>query len=211
MSKDYKFADKTFKNKTSALKYFKQYLQEHDSIEEEDYKSIVALMSMHPRGWSSDYKVIIDTIKITPFARPSKCFVVVSKDLIKDARSVDKCFNGYNKLNNVKKCFREIIEPQIQTWRKENTKPNECPKCHKQKSEITDWHIDHIKPFSTLLNEFLTLNNLEIDKIDIKRKVGENPTITDTNIINKWFEYHQEHARLQYLCSNCNIEKSNKN
>ena len=70
-----RFADKEFKNKTQALKYFKEYLHNNSSIKPEDYNSILALFSQHPFLQTTTIKSI-EIAKNYDYGKPTNSYKV---------------------------------------------------------------------------------------------------------------------------------------
>ena len=196
------FAEKTFKTKTDALNFFAQYLRSHDTIPDEDYPMIEAFMGHHPRGIKTDEKIIITTT--TMYGKTTKCFGVVGADGTVDERSYKTALNGYNKTGEVKCCMRAVIQRQIEEFRRNNIVPETCPICCAVMSEV---HIDHIVPFCKLLADFLSKESLTFDDIEIVREVGKNKRLKDEELGKRFADYHQQHAKLRYLCAHCNITR----
>ena len=197
------FANKTFKTKSDALTYFKNYLASHDSIADEDYPIFEAFMQHHPCGLKSDERVIITNHVM--YGKTSKCYAVVNASGTVDERSYKTAINGYNKASEVKWCMREAIRPQINEFRHDNTIPDTCPMCH---SEMNEVHVDHIIPFCRLLSDFLAKESLTFDDIEIVREFGQDKRLKDVELGKRFADYHKEHAQLRYLCAHCNITRS---
>ncbi len=77
--------------------------------------------------------------------------------------------------------YREDIQHQINEYRSKATM--RCMLCNVVN---TEFHIDHIYPFSKILEDYNTQSNCD------------------------WVEYHKLHARFQVLCAKCNIKKTNQ-
>lgn len=75
--------------------------------------------------------------------------------------------------------LRRVVEPQIEPLR------------------VKGLHVDHIYPFSLLVDDWLKLNNLTWSKVTSRHYPS-------------FYEYHQTHARLQYLTPKENINKGDK-
>ena len=199
------FANKTFKTKTEALTFFKNYLSSNDSIPDEDYPMIEAFIQNHPRGLKTDEKVIITTN--TMYGKTSKCFAVVDSNGTVDQCSYKTAINGYNKAGEVKWCMRDVIQPQIDEFRRNDTILDSCPMCHSKMKEI---HVDHIIPFCRILSDFLTnesLTSLTFDDIAFVKEVGQKKRLKDEELGKRFADYHKEHAQLRYLCAHCNITR----
>jgi hypothetical protein len=102
--------------------------------------------------------------------------------------------------------MRVAIEPQIEEYRKYNKLI--CIKC---KSKIKP-NVDHYNPkFKDLKNDFLNVkNNIPIF---FSNNTSNQKCFTkeDEEFEKKWYEYHQQNAKLRILCSKCNQEREKPN
>jgi hypothetical protein len=110
--------------------------------------------------------------------------------------------------------FRESIRPQIQAFKEydngrdvpEQLLP--CPECECMYEYHNPFHVDHIEPFSRLVDTFMQERQYAPPK-------SYGKTLTrrwafkqgDKYIEDAFIEYHAKHAKYQFLCSKCNIEK----
>jgi len=99
-----------FKNKTAAIKYYKQYLFDHEKISEADYDEIKELYCMHYCIQKpNDIKQI--TIEYNKEYGKYKNFTVYFNDNSFKQLSVNTIFNGYNLKENINKQLRMLILP----------------------------------------------------------------------------------------------------
>ena len=120
------------------------------------------------------------------------------------------CIKGLpgTKLFELSSAMRESILEQIFDYKNNNNL--ECNYC-KSKDNI---EIDHIIPFSKLRDDFITICN--DDKIPIPSSFNRTDNIRrqfkeeDLEFYSNWLSYHELNCKLQPLCRNCNIKKSNK-
>ena len=202
----YKFGDKVFGNKTQAKKYFGDYIRTHDKILDENYPEFVDLVSNHPRGLNENEQIIIGINKRYGTARNSLYKVMDNK--IVDNISYQKCIDGYNNKSRVLSCLRSSITDQINKFKRETEKPELCPICNKILDE--NFHIDHIIYFEEIVNNFLKENNIEYNDIEIVAQ-GTEKFIKDQNLVNRFKEYHEQHAQLRYVCAHCNLSREKYN
>jgi hypothetical protein len=108
--------------------------------------------------------------------------------------------------DNLTRALRNSILKQILRFKNNNDKI--CQLCNKDDG---NFHVDHIKPFSIIKDEFLKQNQLEIPSsfrtssdnfIKFKKE--------DTEFKKSWRQYHKRMAHFQILCDKCNLKKSNK-
>lgn len=106
-----------FKNKTAAIKYYKQYLLCRDKIPETDYNEIKELCCMYYCIQNpSDIKRI--TIEYNKEYGKYKNFTIYFNNDSFKQLSVNSIFNGYNHKENINKQLRMLILPQITEFKK---------------------------------------------------------------------------------------------
>lgn len=198
----YSFGNMTFKNKTQAKKYFADYIRSHDHILDEDYETFVDLVSMHPRGLNDGEHIEIRVNRDYGIARNSLYKVIGST--VVDNVSYQTCIDGYNNnQSRVLACLRVAINDQIKEFKKTHLRPKLCPLCNKQ---LTDYHIDHVIHFKHIVDQWLEENNLTYNDLTIV-KHGITKVIQDVDLVNDFYDYHQEHAELRYICPHCNLTR----
>ena len=195
-----RFADKEFKNKTQALKYFKEYLHTNNSIKPEDYNSILALFSQHPFLQTTTIKSI-EIAKNYDYGKPTNSYKVyyIQNDLEQcDFFSPGTAINQYNKRQNIIQEFRESVVPQILEYKNNNTIPHICPLCN---SALTKPEVDHYPlKFRDIVNDFMTNNNISFETI----QVNNRSKIIDRTILSDFANYHRNQAEYRIICHHCN-------
>jgi hypothetical protein len=108
--------------------------------------------------------------------------------------------------DDLTRALRYGISKQILNFK--NNNENICQLCNKDNG---NFHVDHIKPFSIIKNEFLKQNQLNIPSLFI-RSIDNNIKFKreDKEFKKQWRHYHKSEAELQILCDKCNLKKSNK-
>lgn len=69
-------------------------------------------------------------------------------------------------------------------------------------------HLDHVKAFKDILNEWKTLNNIDIDNLKVTQRDNIHDILEDREIANKWQEYHKEHAVFRRVHKHCNLTRA---
>lgn len=89
---------------------------------------------------------------------------------------------------------------------------NFCKKENEDDNNYSDFHVDHIHPFSLIKDGFIKSTKLNIpDKFeDCDYSKMAIFRTEDIDFKNEWVKYHNNIAKYQILCRNCNIIKSNK-
>ena len=195
-----RFADKEFKNKTQALKYFKEYLHNNSSIKPEDYNSILALFSQHPFLQTTTIK-LIEIAKNYDYGKPTnsyKVYYIINNLEQCDFFSPGTAINQYNKRQNIIQEFRESIVPQILEYKNNNVIPSICPLCN---NSLIKPEVDHFPlKFRDIVNDFMQINNISFDDI----QVNNRSKIIDRNILDKFSDYHKSVASYRIICHKCN-------
>jgi hypothetical protein len=139
-----------------------------------------------------------------------KVMIKTKKDELKSF-SWNKCCGFKRKKDKLTIALRECIRPQIMDFKLKNE--IKCCYCNKIEGSLTfcDFHIDHIKPFILLVDEFLQINTLPLPSEFIKtEKLLYKFIDEDEDFKKKWYDFHLLNASLQVLCCECN-EKKGKN
>lgn len=86
-----------------------------------------------------------------------------------------------------------------------------CNTCHNDRLDYSEYHVDHIVPFSELYKQFMHVNTLPVPTV-FDDTIHDIPCFTeiDTEFKINWIRYHNTRATLQILCSTCNLKKGNR-
>lgn len=135
-----------------------------------------------------------------------------------DGSSVDfsyiSCFSK-EKGNNWNGIFRQIVKDQIDDFRTkafEKIGKNDIFICSQTNLKFKKIyaHVDHVFPltFDSILNEFITNNNLILDEIPLSPDLGtsELEIILDENLIKKFYEHHKNRAVLRMVYKTANLQ-----
>ena len=122
-----------------------------------------------------------------------------------------KCLNKPKHSAQVKRAMRNIIHDQIIEFRNELFKSG-VVKCEIPCEVLNqdNVHIDHIYPFDALVKDFLELNNITFEDIKLVNEGNNQPQFVDTNLAQKWYDYHKQNAKLRPLSARENLKLSNK-
>lgn len=194
-------------NKTQKIRFFKVKLNKGlcrslKTERNEDFNDFMELFKYHPE---SDIKLcdVID-ICIVSNKKNKKYFEL---NLIKLNGKIEDisyiiCINKRNNIFNLNSAMRYAIEPQIKDYRYNNEM--KCSYC----KSINNIHIDHIIMFKNLVKDFLEVNlkQLPVD-FDDNEFNGSKFKLKDKSFEEDWFIYHKNNAKLQCLCSQCNLTR----
>lgn len=109
--------------------------------------------------------------------------------------------------------MRQIIEPQIKTFRMSvnrqmKKRPMQCPDTGSF-IEAGEFHIDHRYPFKNLVEEWCREEKVDLERIDVHCR-GTKCCFKDTDLAERWFDYHAINAQLQVLSVEANLKKGSK-
>lgn len=109
--------------------------------------------------------------------------------------------------------MRQIIDPQIKTFRMSvlrqlKKKPMRCP-VKGDFIEAAEFHIDHKYPFKNLVEEWCRDEKVDLERVDVYCR-GTKCYFKDTDLAERWFDYHMMNAQLQVLSAKANLEKGSK-
>lgn len=164
------------------------------------------------------------------YVQPSKWKINQYNFMIKrlDGTSVDfsyiKCLHPkrLSSINyNWNSIFREIISPQIEQFKLAafNTVcvKNKFVCSHTNlKFDKQYAQVDHVYPltFESILNEFIVINNIDVNKLILTEDTGTSETvkIVDIKLRNNFYNFHKQRAVLRLVCINANLQgKRTKN
>lgn len=211
----YQLGSLEFKTKEQAKDYIRTIREKYEYeqiLNEKDFgiiKEAIATMKEDKRPKIED----IDFIKVERIdtGKPHKNFVIYLLSGEVAEFSIKNCFPPKNsKKDSNKENFNEAariaVVDQITTFKKQTNRYW----CVVGKHEVAeeDVHIDHDNPsFSDLINDFVGTENIQLDEITYVKKNYQQRQFKDENLKRKWQVYHKNEAKLQILCSQCNLRK----
>ena len=119
---------------------------------------------------------------------------------------------GYveNGIVALKNALRISVNSQIIDFKTKTPCGDCCIKCQTKYDYTTRAELDHIYPFSLIIMDFLKITAhktpMTFKKTFEIRYVFNDE---DKQFEKDFLKYHQEQAKYQFLCSNCNSKKSN--
>lgn len=116
----------------------------------------------------------------------------------------------------VLKALRQIVQPQIDMYRKSVIRQLNSGLRYKQRCAITkqtlnfgDFHIDHKYPFKSLVEDWCSKYGFDLERLDVYCK-GTKCYLKNTEIAESFFDYHLLNAQLQPTTSKANLSKGSK-
>ena len=192
------FTKKQLKN------YCKSVLHKYklnDKLNTRDFNQILSILKNHPSYlFKTEYKEVVGIkVKLPPYntlytKHSDRCFYLCLSNNKEVEISYLNAIDKPNKKTRLIKHFRKIVYDQIVEFRK-NTK---C-------KDDQFYHVDHVYPFEKIVTDFLSINQIDLNKLDLFQFEHFKNDYSD-----KFYNYHKEKATLQYLLPEDNYRKSNK-
>lgn len=168
--------------------FFHNLLLRHDEYDDKVGKGIKSFMIKQNKLNNKAYEIFVKRIDNTEcvFSWRYCCGVILNNNLIR--------------------ALRYSILKQILRFKNNNDKI--CQLCNKDEG---NFHVDHIKPFTIIKDEYIKQNKLIIP-VTFRTSKDNNIKFKkeDKEFKKAWLCYHKKEAQLQILCDKCNLKKSNK-
>ena len=134
------------------------------------------------------------------------CIFIIRNDNTEDDISWLSCISGksYTNLDDLIPLLRDAINDQMITYR--DSALRACIACHDTKF----MSVDHIVPFSKLVNDFLLIEVKVPSTFDDVLGQGYKFKPEDSKFVEAWIAYHKKEATYQILCRSCNSSKGAK-
>lgn len=176
------------------------------------YDLILEKLRPHPNFENKTKNIQDIEIRRNPRGNLGYELVIIYKNGQMDPISWHKAVEGKKSSNgkSLIKCMRDAIMHQIFDFKK-NNKFEKCgnPSCVCPR-DIADEHVDHIIPFTQLVEDFLKNNNLKVPQFFDCVPGTSILAFKSQDILfqNAWKDYHLRNAKLRYLCKTCNLKRS---
>lgn len=184
-------------------------------LNKSDFNEILNLLETHPRK-EEKIGVGIKQIKISKLKYKTKAFELVRLDGSTEYFSYTKRINAPRTSTTrfseaCRKAIQEDLKDVKQAYFDKHSKKGKV-RCQETK-ELLSWeqlNIDHRQPntFSVILDRFIELNNINLEKIEYIEIDGEGNELADLDIKKKFIEYHKEKANLRIVNKNNNLGRS---
>lgn len=202
-----------FKTKIDAKKMISEWL--HTSYtgyipSDEEMQWIIPLLQMHPR-FEEKGGLMMTGVNVTYSPPAYHLNMILENDNTVDI-SYNKCLvkSANSQRNAVMKALRDIIRPQIASF-KANIIANGDIRCAITDKilDSSELHIDHnfdILPFRTIVDNFMSKENRQIDDIRVVSR-GITHDLEDTDLHDRWYKYHESVAILRPLQKHVNMKE----
>lgn len=218
MRKPIKIGEIEFATKKEALTHYKTILNSYDfgkELNTNDFNDIIDLLETHP-SVKEKIGVGIEKVRVAKVQYNTKSFELVRIDGSTEFFSYTKRINA-PKTNFTK--FREACRQAIQDdlrsvkleYFKKYSKKGQV-KCQESKelAKYEELNVDHRQPntFSVIVDRFIELNNLGIEKIEYIQVAGGPNELKDDKLKQDFRKYHQDKANLRIVKKDLNLGRS---
>lgn len=207
-----------FDSKKEALEFYKQILNSYDfgqNVSENDFNELIELLKNREDS-KSKIGIGIEKIRITKVKFNTKCFEIIRKDNSTETFSYRKGIKAPTKKSTkfLAAC-RQVVQEDLRnvklSYFKANSK-NGKVKCQ-ETGELLPWenlHVDHRQPntFSVIVDRFIEVNQINIDKISYIKINGSADKFTDNKLAERFREYHKEKANLRLVNKELNLGRT---
>lgn len=196
---------RVFTSRAAAVRYCQHILNNYQPDPETD-AFLYSLLLRHP---DSTQKIGqgVASFSVRASGYGGVCFWLTRVDGTETDWSFHTCLKPISAETKVRAAFRDTIRPQIDTFR-DQASVSVCPL-----SGVTlrpgETHVDHIIPFETLLQSFLSGEGLEITnvKVDPALDGQTHHRLSNQDLACRWYEFHRLHARLRIVSARANLSR----
>ena len=218
MRKEINIGERKFLTKKEALNHYKGILNSYDfgeSINEQDFLDVLALLETHPRK-EEKKGVGIKQIRIAKLKYKTKAFELIRLDGSTEYFSYTKRINApRTNMTRFSEACRKAIQEDLRDVKQayfDKHSKNGKVRCQETK-ELLSWeqlNVDHRQPntFSVILDRFIELNNINLEKIEYVEIDGEGNELADLDLKQQFIEYHREKANLRIVNKDNNWGRS---
>lgn len=112
--------------------------------------------------------------------------------------------------------LRQLISPQIKTYKDSVQRQLNGPMGHKVRCSLTgehvclgEYHIDHKYPFKNIVEDWCRAIGKDLEHIDVVCR-GTKCYLKDNKLAESFYDYHLMNAQLQVTTAKANLSKGSK-
>ena len=219
MREKIKIGLKEFATKKDALNHYKTILNSYKfggELDESDFNDIMDLLEKHPE---KEKKIGIGIKKVRIVKLPhynTKVFELVRIDGSVEYFSYIKRINApktdFTKFSEAcRKAIQEDLRNVKLAYFEKSSKKGKS-KCQEtgEQGRYEDLTVDHRQPntFSVIVDRFIELNNLNLVTVEYIEIDGGANELADSELKEKFRQYHKEKANLRIVKKNLNLGRS---
>lgn len=216
--KPIKIGEIEFATKKDALTHYKAILNSYDfgnELETNDFNDIMNLLETHPQV-NEKIGVGIDKVRVAKVQYNTKSFELVRTDGSTEFFSYTKRINSpKTNFTRFREACRQAIQDDLRNVKldyfEKHSKKGRV-KCQESKelAKYEELNIDHRQPntFSVIVDRFIELNNLDIEKNEYIQVDGGPNELKDDKLKQDFRKYHQDKANLRIVKKDLNLGRS---
>ena len=186
-----------------------------EKLKDDDFKDLFELLE-NSKNFKYNEGVGIKSIRVVEVRYKTRAFEIIRND------NTTKIFSYISRISSPKSNFtifssacRNITNDDLRMVKQEyfdRFSKNGKVKCQESR-ELCSWEelvVDHRQPntFSIIVDRFIELNKINIDKIDYVQLAKGGYIFKDSELINKFKNYHQEKANLRIVKKELNSSRT---
>lgn len=213
-----KIGERQFATKKEAITLYKTILNSYefgDFINEIDFIDILNLLETHPKV-KEKIGVGIDKVRISKAQYNTKSFELVRTDGSTEFFSYTKRINApKSNLARFGEACRQAIQADLRNVKlayfARYSKKGKV-KCQEtgELAKYEELNVDHRQPntFSVIVDRFVELNKIDLEKIEYLQIDGGSNEIKDENLKQEFRKYHRNKANLRIVKKDLNLGRS---
>jgi len=210
--------DKSYATKKDALNHYKTILNSYDfgeTISSQNFSDLLDLLETHPEV-TEKVGVGIESIRVAKLKYNTKAFELVRFDGSTEFFSYTKRINApKNDFTKFREACRQVIQEDLRKVKLEYfekySKKGQV-KCQEtgSLSKYEELNVDHRQPntFSVIVDRFIELNNIDIQRIEYIPVDGGPNELADEELKTKFKQYHKDKANLRIVKKDLNFGRS---
>jgi hypothetical protein len=220
MRKKLKIGKKEFTTKKEALNHYKTILNSYkfgEFLNDSDFNDILDLLETHPNK-EEKIGVGIEKVRISKLQHcyNTKAFELVRLDdstvIISYIQRISSPQTSFTKFSYAcREAIREDLRNVKLAYFKKSSKKGKV-KCQETREleKYEDLTVDHRQPntFSVIVDRFIELNNLNLENIEYIEIAGDINELADSELKEKFRQYHKEKANLRIVKKKLNLGRS---
>jgi hypothetical protein len=220
LRKPIKIGENSFPSKKDALEFYRNILNSYvknEKLNSADFDNVFGLIEIHPRK-KQKIGGGIDHFRVGLAKYGTKSFELVRTDGTSEFFSFTKRINkpkdSFSKfLSACRKSIQTDLRNVKQKYFEQNSKDGKA-KCQETGEYLTyeQLNVDHRQPntFSIIVDRFLELNELDIDKIEYLLISGAPNELKDKEIESQFRNYHKDKANLRIVKKELNLSRAHQ-
>lgn len=186
-----------------------------ETISSQNFSDLLDLLETHPEV-TEKVGVGIESIRVVKLKYNTKAFELVRFDGSTEFFSYTKRINApKNDFTKFREACRQVIQEDLRKVKLEYfekySKKGQV-KCQEtgSLSKYEELNVDHRQPntFSVIVDRFIELNNIDIQRIEYIPVDGGPNELADEELKTKFKQYHKDKANLRIVKKNLNFGRS---